>query len=64
MDQLLAELKRRHRQIAERIVGHIVVNDQHLSENQLLAKAREFYANTGSKQTTRSPGAQEGPAPG
>jgi hypothetical protein len=64
MDQLLAELKRRHRQIAERIAGCIVVDEQHLTENQLLAKAREFYAKIASKGTTRSPGAQKRSAPG
>jgi hypothetical protein len=44
MEQLLSELKSHHSNIAERIVGFVVVNEQHLTENQLLAKAREFYA--------------------
>jgi hypothetical protein len=44
MEQLLGELKRNHGDLAKRVVGSIVVDEQHLSENQLLAKAREFYA--------------------
>jgi hypothetical protein len=44
MRQLLAELGKHHSGIAERVVGSFVVNEQHLTENQLLAKAREFYA--------------------
>lgn len=45
MNQLLAELKRHHADLARRVVGAIVVDQQHLSEHQLLAKARECYAN-------------------
>jgi hypothetical protein len=57
MDQLLAELKRRHREVAERIVGCIVVDAQHLTENQLLAKARDFYAKIAAKKSgTRNGG--------
>jgi hypothetical protein len=63
MDQLLAELKRRHRQTAERIDGSFVVDEQHLTENQLLAKAREFYAKIESPGATPSPVAPEGSAP-
>lgn len=59
MEQLRAELKRRHSQIAERIVGHMVVDEQHLSENQLLAKARDFYAHLASQSST----GQEGLSP-
>jgi hypothetical protein len=44
MDQLLAELKRHHPDISERVVGSVVVDAQHLTEDQLLAKARDFYA--------------------
>ena len=59
MDQLIAELKRRHRRIAERIAGCVVVDEQHLTENQLLAKARDVYARLASEGTTHSPTAQE-----
>ena len=47
MDHLIAELKRRHPAVASRVVGAVVVDEQHLSEDQLLAKAREFYTNAG-----------------
>jgi len=44
MDHLLAELKQHHHEIARHVAGTIVVNEQHMSDDQLLAKAREFYA--------------------
>lgn len=44
MDQLLAVLKRRHKELASRVVGSIILDEQHLSEDQLLARARDFYA--------------------
>ena len=44
MEHLVAELRRHHADIAKRIVGTVVLNESHLTENQLLAKAREFYA--------------------
>ncbi len=43
MEQLHAELKHHHRDLARRVVGSVVVNETHLTENQLLARAREFY---------------------
>jgi len=47
MDHLVAELKEHHPELAARIAGTIVVNEQHMSEDQVLAKAREFYAGSG-----------------
>jgi hypothetical protein len=44
MDYLVDELNQNHPDIAKRIVGAIVVDEQHLTENQLLAQAREFYS--------------------
>jgi hypothetical protein len=44
MDYLVDELNQNHPDIAKRIVGAIVVNKQHMTENQLLAQAREFYS--------------------
>jgi len=44
MGHLLEELKKHHADIFKRVVGSVPVNEQHLTENQLLAKAREFYA--------------------
>ena len=44
MEQLLADLKEHHHDVAEKVVGAVVVDAHHTTENQLLAKAREFYA--------------------
>jgi len=53
MDHLVAELRRHHPQIAERVVGTIVVDEQHLSDGQLLAKAREIYATSATHGSVR-----------
>ena len=45
MDQFIAWLKRNHPDVARRVIGSLVVDESHLSEGQLLAKARDFYAN-------------------
>jgi hypothetical protein len=47
MDQLVADLKHHHRDVADHIVGTIVVDSHHLTEGQLLAQAREFFASKG-----------------
>jgi hypothetical protein len=47
MDQFMAWSKLHHPDLATRIIGSVVVDEHHLTEGQLLAKAREFYANTG-----------------
>jgi hypothetical protein len=44
MDQLLAELERHHKDVRQRVVGAIVVDEPHMTEDQLLARAREVYA--------------------
>ena len=44
MDQFIAWLKLHHAELAKRIVGSLVVDEHHLTEGQLLVKAREFYA--------------------
>jgi hypothetical protein len=44
MDQFVAWLQHRHPEVATRIVGSVVVDEHHLTEAQLLAKAREIYA--------------------
>ncbi|WP_196527545.1 hypothetical protein [Nostoc commune] len=46
MNYLVAELKEHHPDIAERVVGTVVVNEQHMTTDQLLAQARSFYATT------------------
>jgi hypothetical protein len=43
VEHLLAELRLHHAELAERIVGSFVVDEPHLTEGQLLAKAREFF---------------------
>ena len=48
MDQLLAELKSHHAEVAEHVIGSIAMDEHHLTEDQLLAKAREFYTKAGS----------------
>ena len=43
MEQLLGELQK-HGELSQRVVGSISLDEQHMTEDQLLAKAREFYA--------------------
>ncbi len=45
MEQFVAWLKHHHPEIAKRVIGSMVVDEHHLTEGQLLAKAKEFYAN-------------------
>jgi hypothetical protein len=44
MAELLAQLKRHHGEVAKRVVGSVVLDETHLTEHQLLAAARDFYA--------------------
>ena len=43
MEQLLADLKHNLGDVAKHVAGSIVVDEHHLTEGQLLAKAREFF---------------------
>jgi len=43
MEQLMIDLKHNHRDIAERVVGTFAIDEHHLTEDQLLAKARELF---------------------
>jgi len=54
MDQLMAAVRRDHADLVDRVVGSIVVDEHHLTEDQLLAKAREFYA-AGAERDGRDP---------
>jgi hypothetical protein len=45
MEQLLALLRHDHPDLAKRVVGSVAVDEQHLTEDQLLARARSFYEN-------------------
>jgi hypothetical protein len=47
MNHLVAELKEHHPDLARHIAGTLVVNEQHMSDDQLLAEARAFYAARG-----------------
>ena len=42
------------------VVGSIVLDDVHLTEDQLLAKARDFYAGIAPQGTAHSPPAKAG----
>jgi hypothetical protein len=44
MEQLLAHLKQNHHDVVEHVVGCVVIDAHHLTEGQLLAKARDFFA--------------------
>ena len=50
MDQFIAWAKLNRPEIAKRIVGSEVVNGSHLTEDQMLAKARKFYAKVPASQ--------------
>ena len=52
MDQFIAWLQIHHPVVAGRIIGSLVVDEHHLTNDQLLAKAREFYAKV--PQTVRA----------
>jgi hypothetical protein len=43
MEHLLLNLKKHHHELAERVVGSIAVDEHHLTEDQLLAKARQLF---------------------
>jgi hypothetical protein len=43
MEQLIAELQQHHPDVARLVVGSVAVDEHHLTEDKLLAKAREFY---------------------
>ncbi|MBC7771279.1 MAG: hypothetical protein H7210_02170 [Pyrinomonadaceae bacterium] len=43
MESLLSQFKLHHKDVAAKVVGSVVVDESHMTEDQLLAKAREFY---------------------
>ena len=45
MDQFISWLKLHHPELTKRIIGSLVVDESHLTDGQLLGKAREFYEN-------------------
>ena len=50
MERLIEELNQHFPEVRKRVVGSIVVDETHLSEDQLLARARDFYAEPGRKE--------------
>jgi hypothetical protein len=44
MEQLLADLKHNHGDVAAHVIGSVTIDGHHQTEGQLLAKAREFFA--------------------
>jgi hypothetical protein len=44
MEQLLADLEKNHKDVAERVVDSVVVDVHHHTEGELLAKARDLFA--------------------
>jgi hypothetical protein len=44
MDQFVAWLKIHHPELARRVAGSLIIDEHHLTNAQLLAKARDFYA--------------------
>ena len=43
MEQFVAWVKLHHPELGKRITGSLVVDEHHLSDGQLMAKARDFY---------------------
>ena len=50
MEHLLQELRERHHDLVGRVVNVVRVDEHHLSEDELLAKARGFYAARGGQK--------------
>jgi hypothetical protein len=44
MDQFTAWLRHCHPEVAAKVIGSLVVDENHMTDGQLLAKARDFYA--------------------
>jgi hypothetical protein len=60
MEELLSQLTHHHRDVAKRIVGSIVLDETHLTEDQLLARARDFYTSLAPQEDKPSPRARKG----
>jgi hypothetical protein len=52
MEHLIEELNQHFPEVRKRVVGSIVVDETHLSEDQLLARARDFYADLAAKKSS------------
>lgn len=51
MDQFIAWSKTHHPELAKRIIGSVAVDESHLTQDQLLAKAREFHTHAQASKT-------------
>lgn len=63
MEQLLTELRHNHGDIAKQVVGSIVVDAHHMTEGQLMAQAREFFASNNSVEAEPSDSSHERKSP-
>ena len=63
MEELLTQLRHHHGDVAQRVVKSMVLDETHLSEDQLLAKARDCYASLASRESVHSPAAKTGVGP-
>ena len=43
MAELLADLKKNHHELAERVIGSVSIDEHHTTEKQLLSKAKELF---------------------
>jgi hypothetical protein len=53
MDQLLADLKTHHSDVAEKVIGSVLIDASHMTEQHLLSQARDFYAEYNLKPAKR-----------
>jgi hypothetical protein len=51
MEHLQSELRHRHPDLAGRVIGSVVIDERHLTEDQLLAKGREAFAAHGAARS-------------
>ncbi len=49
MDHLMVDLNKNHPDIAQKVIGTVIVNEQHMTEDQLLAQAQAIYTTAPSK---------------
>lgn len=59
MDELVRQLREHHRDLARRVVATLVVNEQHMTEDQLLAEARGVYDRLASSPPPSLPNERE-----
>ncbi len=55
MEQFRGWIKQHHPETSKRIIGAVAIDEHHLTEGQMLAKAKEFYAETQSGRASGEP---------